>query len=792
MLSPLKRGRPKKTIQSTISNPVPKIEEFLGSSDDDDYDIGTFKQTDKILVGFESKVNKQKKIFSWPFDTKRQDKESILVEYKNKVDEYLTNIDEIFSNQDQVNKYDYQANEIFTCVLNIANNLKKSLNTLHAEICTKLINYVQSIPEAMKDFSDAIQIGEYWKQVSSKVKMVAISWSPLCQNEMNLPDFIDVFNFHLSEIFENSYDELFSRLSDIIVDAYSESRQKNDVSQIELSFEFVCHFKNKLFDEIFLPKLINSVMEYYKPILDEDFENQPLSEYLKNSIEIKEKEKALINSSSHPLIPINPLKMLENEFNMLIFGNQERLDIICKKKNLAPLIQQKDTESVRICADLARSTDKITFFARELSFEFESEAEECFKTENPIKSIMKLHLSLAEFDQSFNALHQRILRSAFEKGFNTSPDASARLLAEEVHREFIKEENDHKMCPQKTIDQLVAVFRMIASKDVFEEAHHLLLTRRMLMMKSHIKDADEYFADLLRDQCGPEYTKRFDALFRDLNDSISALSKFEKEYKSPAFFKALVVSNESWKAYPSVNPIEPPKEIKLLLESFAQFYSTKNGKKKLQWDFDFTRVKLNSHNLGLIKSINCSGTYATFLLMFNHSRVLCPDNIKKFGNFSTEQIDNILSVLKSRKCNHFILVMHDKIRINKDQFSLDVLQENNDDNDDDNAKNKFVKCLCFDLKSGVLSIPLIFPSFPKSDNDQHRNAIQSNRGMQVDAAVMKIMKQERSMEKIALKNTVKDLLNFRLEDEFFEKRLANLSKTLYLKLDPSGRVHYLT
>jgi hypothetical protein len=47
------------------------------------------------------------------------------------------------------------------------------------------------------------------------------------------------------------------------------------------------------------------------------------------------------------------------------------------------------------------------------------------------------------------------------------------------------------------------------------------------------------------------------------------------------------------------------------------------------------------------------------------------------------------------------------------------------------------------------------------------------------------------MEKVDLKKRVKEMLEFRLDGELFEKRLAHLAKNLYLKLDPSGRVHYL-
>jgi hypothetical protein len=47
------------------------------------------------------------------------------------------------------------------------------------------------------------------------------------------------------------------------------------------------------------------------------------------------------------------------------------------------------------------------------------------------------------------------------------------------------------------------------------------------------------------------------------------------------------------------------------------------------------------------------------------------------------------------------------------------------------------------------------------------------------------------MENVDLRRKIKELITFRLDEEIFEKRLAHLAQVLYLKLDPSGRVHYL-
>ncbi|OHS95947.1 Cullin family protein [Tritrichomonas foetus] len=737
-----KRGRPKKyTTVSHVTMPIPQVEDYPNLPEDD-LEIMNFRQADRILVGFKEIDHTNKPVLPCPF----QLPQSLLDTHR--IQQYEENVIALFNQKSNTNNFEYPSKQIFTFAISLSHYDESS--TVYDFIISKIRQVVSVIPEDMKEFTNALEIGQYWQMVSSKLNLVTTSWAPLCVKKKSLPDFKTVFINLLNEVFIVN-EELFEKLSEIIVNAYSEARYNNNIQPILYAFKFAC--KNVLFEKIFLPMLFKSIRGYLTPLLDEFF-TKPLSKYLQSAVDLKETEKNLIK----PLIPLSALHKLEAEMNTLIFGDKNRFNQITNK-GLASLIVEKDTKSVGICADFARSTDTINQFTRELSFEFEAEAEKCFKTPNPIEAILKLYLSLAEFDDKFNQSHARTLRSNFEKGFNASSDTAARLLAEEVHREFIRKEK----CPKETIDQLVAVFRMLASKDVFEVAHHLLLSRRILMMKSHIVASDEYFLAALREQCGPEYTKRFDAVFDDLKRSIESFEPFVRDKRPPSYFKALVMSKDSW-TY-EASQIVPPDNIRTLLDSYSDYFRQMHGKRKLEWDFKYTRVKLSVQNLPNIKTIHCSGIVATFLLMFNRFRVLSPDDFKRRAKFTSEQIDEVVNLLKSKRCGNLILMMHKKIRINKDAFGAD--------------------------KNGLLSIPFIFPALPKYDNDKHKSAILSNREQQVDAAVMRVMKNERSMEKSDLKETVKDLLNFRLEDELYEKRLASLSKTLYLKLDPSGRVHYL-
>ncbi|KAH0795165.1 Cullin family protein [Histomonas meleagridis] len=638
-------------------------------------------------------------------------------------------------------------NNIYNLASKISTNTDVAVE-LHSQVASKVVGFAMSIPNDLSLRNSSQEIGKYWDLTVSKLNLISTTFSPLCIKEKGLPNFKQIFSQALQQAFTDSKD-IFFRISQLAIENYAQARDNDDVQPLIPMFRFLKD--SGLFEEFFLPLFIDSVIQFLQPIIDEIFQNE-LQTYLIESTKIKEHELNL----AKPLITQNSLRQLEIQMNRLIFSS--KLEQI--NNGLRPLIRGKDVKSVDICAKLARDTDTINNFTKELSFEFEAEAEECYKLLNPIQGIIELHNALVSFcKESFSQSQSRTLRLAFEKGFNTSLDTASRLLAEEIHHEFIS----RPTISQAVIDELIAVFRMLSNKDSFEAYHHLLLSRRILMLKAHIVHADEIFLAELRKQCGPEYTKRLDALFDDLHQSINMLQEFKAERSNaPNFFRALILSNDAWPNSVPSSARAPP-AIEQILADFTNFIRTHHGKRKLQWNLRFTRVKMKAMKIGTLNEIRCSGLYAVFLLCFNGRTMITPDIVMKMTGLSSNEIDEICKILKSKKGGNLIAYIHQKIQLN-----INVSPEN-----------------------GFLSLPFAFPNLPHKENDDTKSAIMLNRNYQVDAAVMLVMKRERSMEKSDLKMAVKEILNFRLEDDLYEKRLQSLAKNIYLKLDASGRVHYL-
>lgn len=618
------------------------------------------------------------------------------------------------------------------------------------------------------------------------------------------------------------------------------------------AFQFMKKTGN-LYESRFIPTLIDAIINEYNPIVAQFFEkceiggeNSPTMKNLTlyfNDIRQTEIELDMKLKRASILLSNHSIEQIQIAFRHLAFAS--KLDEICKN-GLSLLVQKKDIKTIELCAVYAKSTNIIQNFAHELSFDLESVVSDNFKgviesendESNPIReAIDYLNMLNKLCTSSFsNEDMKKTLQNAFRKGLNVLPDQAARLLAEEVNYRFLnlpsytsklineakttnkkiqEEANENEEVKDKEseeneetksnenedgeidkslvfshlpfIEDLINIFKYLTCKDVFEAYYHLYLSRRVFMLKASVIQADEFFASLLRETCGSEYTKRIDTIFHDLHHSSRALSDFQEEETRlekhpPCYFKALVLNQSSWITNIGEihqTPIETPACVRGVLSDFAQFYLSKNPNKQLEWNHHFSRVKLSVRNpsspssSGIIKEIQCNGIAATILCLFNDHKTLTKKEMIDLCKGSEKIIDECIKVLKSKKTGKILKSLKSPT---KSGYTVDLESTFATD-----AANS----------AGIIKLPFIKMILPKSETDNAIMHIESSRAHVIDANIMLFLKREHSIDKQFLKERIKEIIPFRLDDELFETELVNLKKKLYLKMDSSGRVHYL-
>ncbi|OHT06022.1 Cullin family protein [Tritrichomonas foetus] len=650
--------------------------------------------------------------------------------------------------------------------------------SIHKIITEKVQQFARKMISNFLTIETVYQLGSQWKNDINCINHLSSLMSPLCIKEMRLAYFDIIFSQEIINFF-NKNSETFQKISNFIISEFLNNLNMADnIENLQNAFLFI-YSTGDLFNNIFLPNFIHAQIEYYRPIVEDlFFKFDYLSDYFK---EISNLENNIKNSITCLHLPNFAQNDLIVSFHHLVFA--EKLDDICKR-GLRHLILDKDHQTIEKCTEYARSTDTISTFTHELSFDFESVAEDCFKHTRPIKSVIEIMKTLGYLSKVvFNAEQAKMLKDFFDKGFNSTPELAARLLAEEINNIFLNDEEQQNPISnientiindsinhsnennfKDKLDILIKIFRVLQCKDVFEAYHHLLLSRRILMLKSSVVHADELFAIELRNQCGPEYTKRIDSIFEDLHKSIQIAREFVCCSNSPKYFKVLVLNQANW-THMKQTPLEVPSCIRQSLTQFAQFYCMKNPKKKIGWNHHFSRVKLQVNNETGIKEIICNGISATILYLFNVNKKLTLKQICELCKGSENEIDECVKWLKTKKNGKIITFI-------KNSNEIEINQNPKTDQQ-------------------IISLPFISTTVPHAESERAKYQIGTFKANQIDAAIMSLLKKEKSMDKYELKTQIKSIITFRLEDELYEKELENLAKKWYLKLDASGRVHYL-
>jgi hypothetical protein len=158
-----------------------------------------------------------------------------------------------------------------------------------------------------------------------------------------------------------------------------------------------------------------------------------------------------------------------------------------------------------------------------------------------------------------------------------------------------------------------------------------------------------------------------------------------------------------------------------------------------------------------------NGIMAAVLLQFNRSRWATLETLVNGTKLEGPQVESLLALLESKKAGKLLVREVNRYFVNP-EF----------------CNNPTPIWVQFDFP---LSVPVA--------EDSARPTLLQGRDHQVDCAAMQVMKGERSMAKSDLKARVRDILQFRLEEDLFEARLAHLAHNLYVRLDPAGVVHYL-
>lgn len=213
---------------------------------------------------------------------------------------------------------------------------------------------------------------------------------------------------------------------------------------------------------------------------------------------------------------------------------------------------------------------------------------------------------------------------------------------------------------EKTLSQIMTVFKYIEDKDVFQKFYSRMLARRLVHSNSSSDDAETSMISKLKEACGFEYTNKLQRMFQDMQIS-KDLNEGFKEHARALDTKVLdsqysILGTGFWPLTAPNTTFNPPIEISADCERFSRFYKNKHEGRKLTWLWQLCK--------GEVKVTYCKNTKTPYtfqvslyqmaiLLLFNEKDHQTYDDIASTTQLNSEALDPSLSIL----CKAKVLLM---------------------------------------------------------------------------------------------------------------------------------------
>ncbi|PYH41446.1 cullin family protein [Aspergillus saccharolyticus JOP 1030-1] len=396
------------------------------------------------------------------------------------------------------------------------------------------------------------------------------------------------------------------------------------------------------------------------------------------------------------------------------------------------------------------------------------------------------------WETSFQSDH--VMQSAITTSFSDFINSESRsseylsLFFDENLKKGIKGKTETEV--DSLLDNGITLLRYVKDKDMFEAYYKKHLSRRLLMKRSVSMDAERQMISKMKMEVGNQFTQRLEAMFKDMTISEDLTASYKEHVKKTGDpdtkridLDINVLTSTMWPMEIMASATRDdvqlsciyPKEVEGVKQSFEQYYLGKHSGRKLSWqptmgtadirlEFARSNGKIQKHELNV-------STYAmVILLLFNEvatGESLTYTEIKEQTRIPDH---DLIRNLQS-------LAVAPKTRVlRKDPMSRDV-----------KPTDKFFFNHDFQSQFLKVRIGVVSGSANKVENQDQRKETEKKmseeRGASIEAAIVRIMKQRKSLTHSKLMTEVLSQLSARFVPDvnMIKKRIESLIDREYLE-----------
>ncbi|KAG9337445.1 hypothetical protein AGOR_G00143450 [Albula goreensis] len=285
------------------------------------------------------------------------------------------------------------------------------------------------------------------------------------------------------------------------------------------------------------------------------------------------------------------------------------------------------------------------------------------------------------------------------------------------------------------LTSFITVFKYIDDKDVFQKFYARMLAKRLIHGLSLSMDSEEAMINKLKQACGYEFTSKLHRMYTDMSVSADLNNKFNNFIKTQETVVDLGISFQIYVLQAGAWPLTQvpsstfaiPQELEKSVQMFELFYSQNFNGRKLTWLHYLCtgEVKMNYLSKPYVAVVT---TYQmAVLLAFNNGQTV---SYKELQDSTQMNEKELLKTIKSL---------------------LDVKMVNHDSEKEDiEAESTFSLNMTFTSKRTKFKITTSMQKDTPQEMEQTRSAVDEDRKMYLQAAIVRIMKARKVLRHNAL------------------------------------------
>jgi hypothetical protein len=330
---------------------------------------------------------------------------------------------------------------------------------------------------------------------------------------------------------------------------------------------------------------------------------------------------------------------------------------------------------------------------------------------------------------------------------------------------------------EEILNTFIKLFAYLYSRDAFLKIYAKLLAKRLINNSSFSFDTEKDMVKKLGAECGKAPVNKIDTMLNDISLSKDYQKKFsDKKPTNPIC--ALVLTSGNWPALGENDTSKMPAPMLAFTKEYEVFYKGLDAafsSRILKWVLAEGKVEMALNNQGQKFFLDVKIHQACILLLFEKENSHPYEKIQEFTGLK----DNLLNEYLKFMCSHAAVSIFKREREIDDPFSP---QETISFNQEFKSAQK--KIILFSTKM----TKNLKEKGDAVDNDKAMKELEQERGFQIDALAVRVMKHRKALKFNSLiEEVIRMCTIFQPQIPLIKKRIEALIEKGYFMRDEKDK-----